>query len=393
MAYKSVTLKKGKDSAVKAGHPWVYRSLIMAVEEMPEPGDVVRVNSGRGRFLGLGFYNPRSEITIRILTRNDEPVDKEFFKKRLMLADSKRAKISKSTDAYRLIFSEADFLPGLIVDRYGKYLSIQTLALGMDNFKETISDLLMELLNVEGIYERNDPPVRKMEGLPLHKGFLRGNFPILMPVTENNIVFNVDLQNGQKTGLYLDQRENREALKPLVEGKEVLDCFCYNGGFGLYALRYGALKVLGTDISDGSIEMARENLKKNQMDETSATFETGNTFDILRKFDKEKRFFDVVILDPPSFTKGKESLEGAIRGYKEINLRALKILRPGGYLVTFSCSYYMNQELLLEIITEASSDAHRSSFLIRTLAQSGDHPVLLGVPETYYLKGFVIQAG
>ncbi|MBI3990888.1 MAG: class I SAM-dependent rRNA methyltransferase [Candidatus Omnitrophica bacterium] len=393
MENKTIILKEGKDASLKAGHPWIYRSMIKSADGNPEPGEVIKIKSSRGRFLGMGLYNPKSEITVRVITHNDEPVDKEFLKNRILTANSKRKEIPEKTNAYRIISSEADFLPGLIVDRYGEILSIQTLSLGMEKFKEIIADLLIELTGIENIYERNDAPVRKMEGLEITKGILRGNFTPRTDVIENNIVFGVDLESGHKTGLYCDQRENRQALKEIVYGKEVLDCFCYTGGFGLYAKHYGASKALGIDISESAIKMASENLRKNKMDDSTVAFETGNGFDALRKFDKEKREFDVIILDPPSFTKNRESLEGAIRGYKEINLRALKILRPGGYLITFSCSYYINEELLLDIITSAAKDAHRPAFLVRILKQSLDHPVLLTVPETYYLKGFIIQTG
>ncbi|MGB9825952.1 MAG: class I SAM-dependent rRNA methyltransferase, partial [Desulfofundulus sp.] len=355
------------------------------------PGDVVEVVDHRGRFVGRGYINPSSQILVRLFTREQgEKIDREFFRRRLAAALEYRRRVVRHTSACRLVFAEADFLPALVVDRFGDYLSLQTLALGIDVHKNTIVEILDELLKPAGIYERNDVSVRELEGLPLVTGFLKGPFNPVVEIEENGLRFLVDLAGGQKTGYFLDQRENRLALEGLAQGARVLDCFCHTGTFSIYAARFGAKEVLGIDVAGDALEMARENAARNGFQHI-CTFREGNAFDELRALDRAGERFDLIILDPPAFTKSKEALEGAIRGYKEINLRAMKLLPAGGFLVTCSCSYHMTEDLFLEVLLDAACDVGRQLRLVEMRRQAKDHPMLLASPETYYLKCFVLQ--
>lgn len=386
-----VKLTRRRYHRVLLGHPWVYRTEVEDIQGDFNPGDVVEVVDYRGRFVGRGYINPASQIIVRLLTREKgEKIDREFFRRRLMAALEYRRRVVRHTNACRLVFAEADFLPALIVDRFGDYLSVQTLALGIDVHKDTIVELLDELLNPAGIYERNDVPVRELEGLPLVTGFLKGPFNPLVEIEENGLRFLVDLAGGQKTGYFLDQRENRLALEGLAGGARVLDCFCHTGTFSVYAARFGAREVLGIDVAGDALEMARENAARNGFGQV-CTFREGNAFDELRAMDRAGERFDLIILDPPAFTKSKEALEGAIRGYKEINLRAMKLLPSGGFLVTCSCSYHMTEDLFLEVLLDAARDVGRQLRLVEMRRQAKDHPMLLASPETYYLKCFVLQ--
>lgn len=386
-------LRRGEEERLKNGHPWVYRTEIASINGTYTPGDIVAVEDYRGRFIGRGYINPASMITVRILTYSrKEEIDTAFWRRRLTAALDYRRRVlaGTGTDAYRVVFGEADFLPGLIVDKFGSYLVVQTLALGIDRFKETLVEILDELLRPAGIYERNDAPVRELEGLELRTGFLKGPFDPLVIIQENGLKFYVDLAGGQKTGYFLDQRENRAALQSLVRGARVLDCFCHTGGFSIHAAHYGAWEVLGLDISLEAIATARRNAVLNGVDNL-CSFEEANVFDALREFERRKERFDVVILDPPAFVKARKALEGAIRGYKEINLRAMKLLSPGGFLVTCSCSYHMPEDLFLEVIQDAALDAHRRLRLLAKRGQAPDHPILLGYDESHYLKCLLLQ--
>ncbi|PRR69935.1 class I SAM-dependent rRNA methyltransferase [Neomoorella humiferrea] len=388
-----VQLRRGEEGRLQRGHPWVYRTEIASIHGTYTPGDIVAVEDYRGRFIGRGYINPASMITVRILTNDrDEKIDKVFWRRRLTAAVDYRRRVlaGAGTDAYRVVFGEADFLPGLIVDKFGPYLVVQTLALGIDRFKETLVEILDELLQPEGIYERNDAPVRELEGLELRSGFLKGPFDPQVIIQENGLKFYVDLAAGQKTGYFLDQRENRAALQSLVKGARVLDCFCHTGGFSVHAAHYGAREVLGLDISPEAIAMARRNAVLNGFGNL-CSFEEANVFDALREFERRKERFDVVILDPPAFVKARKALEGAIRGYKEINLRAMKLLSPGGFLVTCSCSYHMPEDLFLEVIQSAAMDARRRLRLLARRGQALDHPVLLGYDESRYLKCLLLE--
>ncbi|WP_027356525.1 class I SAM-dependent rRNA methyltransferase [Desulfofundulus thermocisternus] len=386
-----VKLTRRRYHRVLLGHPWVYRTEVEDIQGDFNPGDVVEVVDYRGRFVGRGYINPASQIIVRLLTREKgEKIDREFFRRRLMSAIDYRRRVVRHSNACRLVFAEADFLPALIVDRFGDYLSLQTLALGIDLYKETIVELLDELLNPAGIYERNDVSVRELEGLPLRTGFLKGPFNPVVEIEENGLRFLVDLAGGQKTGYFLDQRENRLALEGLARDARVLDCFCHTGTFSVYAARFGAREVLGIDVAGDALEMARENAARNGFDRV-CTFREGNAFDELRDLDRAGERFDLIILDPPAFTKSREALEGAIRGYKEINLRAMKLLPAGGFLVTCSCSYHMTESLFMEVLLDAARDVKRQLRLVEMRRQARDHPMLLASPETYYLKCFVLQ--
>jgi 23S rRNA (cytosine1962-C5)-methyltransferase len=388
-----VQLRRGEEGRIKRGHPWVYRTEIETIYGAFEPGDIVTVEDRRGRFIGRGYINPASMITVRILTYSrDEEIDAAFWRRRLAAAWDYRRRVlaGAGTDAYRVVFGEADFLPGLIVDKFGPYLVVQTLALGIDRFKDNLVEILDELIQPTGIFERNDAPVRKLEGLELRSGFLKGPFDPQVVIQENGLKFYVDLAAGQKTGYFLDQRENRAALQPFVKGARVLDCFCHTGGFSVHAAHYGAREVVGLDISAEAIAMARRNAVLNGYGDL-CSFEEANAFDALRELERQEERFDVVILDPPAFVKARKALEGAIRGYKEINLRAMKILSPGGFLVTCSCSYHMPEELFLEVIQDAAFDARRRLRLLARRGQAPDHPVLLGYDESRYLKCLMLQ--
>lgn len=386
-----VILHQGKQKRVAGGHPWIYRTEIKEIMGDFSPGDIVDVYDFRDRFIGRGYINPASQITIRILTRNlEEAIDEEFFRKRILAAWEYRQKVVKDTNAYRVIFGEADFLPALIVDKFGDYLSVQTLALGIDVHKETIFKLLREIINPKGIYERNDVSVRKLEGLPYITGFIGEPFETGVAIRENGIRFVVDLEGGQKTGYFLDQRENRMALQGLVKDARVLDCFCHTGTFAMYAAKYGAREVLGLDIAAPALEVAKANAELNGFSNI-CSFQEGNSFDVLRSMEKAGEKFDVVILDPPAFTKSRQAIQGAIRGYKEINLRGMKLLAPGGYLITCSCSYHMHEDMFLEVILDAGRDAGRQLRLVELRRQAKDHPMLLAYPESHYLKCVVLQ--
>lgn len=388
-----IKLARGREARLESGHPWVYRTEIEDIYGDFRPGDIVEVEDWRGKFLGRGYINPASMITIRLLTYDPrEEINKDFWRQRLQAAWDYRQKILRGapTDSFRVVFAEADFLPGLIVDKFASYLVVQTLALGIDRHKDVLVEILEDLIRPDGIYERNDVPVRALEGLELRSGFLKGPFDPLVTIVENGLKFWVDLARGQKTGYFLDQRENRAALRPLVKGARVLDCFCHTGGFGLHAAYYGAREVLGLDISEEAIELARRNAELNGL-ERICSFQVANVFDVLRAMDKDKERYDVVILDPPAFVKNRKALEGAIRGYKEINLRAMKILVPGGFLITCSCSYHMPPELFLKIIQSAAKDTGRRLRLLAWRGQPPDHPVLLGYEESCYLKCLILQ--
>ena len=385
-----VFLRKGAQHRVESGHPWVYQSELDYIDGEFQPGDIVDVYNYRQRFIGRGYINPRSQIIIRLLSRQQEEINRDFFKRRIETAWRYRQTFLAEPDYCRLVYGEADFLPALIIDKFGKYMVMQTLALGIDVHKDTIISVLDELFAPEGIYERNDVPVRKLEGLAMRKGYLKGEFPTQIIVKENNIPFYADVENGQKTGFFYDQRENRRFLEPMVKNAEVLDCFCHTGSFAVHSARYGAKSVHSIDISEEAIELARKNAEMNGVSD-QCHFEVANAFDALRSLVDEHRQYDVVILDPPAFTKSRSSIEGAARGYKEINLRGLKLTRPGGFLVTCSCSYHMDSELFKAIVVDAARDAKRVIREVEYRTQAKDHPILPAAAETQYLKFLVLQ--
>ncbi len=383
-----VTLRKTRETRVRGGHPWIYASEIEKVEGEFENGDIVDVNDFRGKFIGRGFYNPASQISLRILTRNDEPCDRAFFEKRIRDAWEYR-KLLCDPDSCRLIYSESDFLPGLVVDKFADILVLQSLSLGIERIKDMLCDLLMEVVRPAGIWERSDVPVRRLEGLEQTTGLLRGEVPDEVEMRENGIRFLVDVKHGQKTGFFLDQKQNRAAIAPLCRDARVLDCFCHNGSFSLHAAKYGAKSVLGVDISEEALEVARRNAELNGF--TNVTFEAHNCFDLLRQLTDDGEQYDLVILDPPAFTKNKAAVQSAIRGYKEINLRGLKLVRPGGFLVTCSCSQHVLPEMFQDVINQAARDAKKRIRLVEYRTQGYDHPILPQSVETKYLKTMILQ--
>jgi len=386
----NVILRKDGQHRIENGHPWVFQSEIDYIKGKFEPGDIVDVYNWRKMFLGRGYINPKSQIIVRILSNEQENIDRDFFKKRIQAAWEYRKKFISEPDYCRLVNGEGDFIPALTVDKFGKYMVIQTLSLGIDVHKDTIVSVLEELFQPEGIYERNDVSVRRLEGLEQQKGFLKGNFPTTIQVMENGIPFYADIENGQKTGFFYDQRENRQFLKQVAKDAEVLDCFCHTGSFTVHAALYGAKKVTAIDISADAIEMAKKNAELNDVLDI-CDFQVTNAFDYLRTNSDEGKQFDVVILDPPAFTKSRKALEGAARGYKEINLRGIKMVRPGGFLLTCSCSYHMDRELFKLIIVDAARDAKRVIRMVEYRTQAKDHPILPASEETEYLKFMMLQ--
>ena len=384
----TVTLRKTRETRVRGGHPWIYASEIEKVDGAFENGDIVDVADFRGKFIGRGFYNPQSQISLRVLTRRDEPCDRAFFARRISDAWEYRKQLCDPLSC-RLIYSESDFLPGLVVDKYGDILVLQSLSLGIERIKDMIADLLMEIVRPAGIWERSDVPVRRLEGMEQTTGLLRGEVPDRVEMCENGIRFLVDVKNGQKTGFFLDQKENRAAIAPICKGARVLDCFCHNGSFSLHAAKYGAKDVLGVDISEDALEVARENARINGFD--NVRFEAHNCFDLLHEMTDTNEKFDLVILDPPAFTKNKAAVPSAIRGYKEINLRGLKLVRDGGYLVTCSCSQHILPEMFQDVINQAARDAKKRVRLVEYRTQGKDHPLLPQSVETKYLKCMILQ--
>ncbi|MDN5301565.1 MAG: rRNA (cytosine1962-C5)-methyltransferase [Thermoanaerobacteraceae bacterium] len=385
-----VFLTKNRSKRIEQGHPWVFKTEIETIEGGFNPGDIVDVLNFKGKFLGRGYINPRSQIAVRFLTYNrDEIIDRNFFKKRILDALKYRENLGFS-GSFRVVYGESDLLPALIVDKFEDILVIQTLSLGIDRFKSTIVDVLREIFNPRGIYERNDVPVRDLEGLPQQKGYLYGQFDPIVVIEENGLKFYVDVEKGQKTGYFFDQKENRRAIAPLVKDADVLECFCYTGAFALCAAHFGARKVLAYDVSNEAVEFAKKNAEINNLSQI-CHFSEGNAFDVLRQFYDEGRKFDAVILDPPAFAKNKYALENAVRGYKEINLRGLKLLKPGGYLITSSCSHHVSEALFREIIESAAFDARLKLRLVESRTQAKDHPILVPAEETRYLKFLMLQ--
>ena len=385
MAEDRVVISSRGVERLRSGHLWVYRSDIRSAQA--EPGSIVRVTDERGRFHGRAFYSDKSQIAVRLLTRADAPVDRAFFAQRLRQAAAYRKIVVENTEVYRLVYGEADQIPSLIVDRYGDYLVIQTLSQASDRLKNTFVEILAELFSPKGILERNDPKVRLLEGLEQRVGTLHGEVPAEIVAKENGIAFAYDLAKGQKTGSFLDQRENHQAARRYASG-EVLDCFSYQGGFALtIAEKCEHVEVI--DMAPAAVESGRQNQQLNSI--SNVHFREGNTFDILKEYDEADRQFQMVILDPPAFAKNRDSVEAAQRGYKEINLRALKILKPGGFLLTCSCSYHIQEALFLQIVAEAANDARRNVVVVERRTQAQDHPILLTMPETHYLKCMIFK--
>lgn len=390
-----LALKPGREKSLLRRHPWIFSGAVQRVEGNPASGETMDLLSFKGDFLARAAYSPTSQIRARVWTFDpDEQVDSDFFRRRIRAAIQARATpgllTTENTNAYRLIYAESDGLPGLIVDRYGDVLVLQSLTAGSEAWKETIADLLLEETGLSTIYERSDADVRELEGLEPVVGTLRG--PILqapIPISEHNLKYKVNLSVGQKTGFYLDQRQNRLRVRELSEGRDVLDCFCYTGGFTLNALAGGAKSVIAVDSSAEALSLGRENLELNGMQPEGVEWREGDVFQLLRKFRDEGRSFDLIVLDPPKFAPTAAQAEKASRGYKDINLLAFKLLRPGGILVTFSCSGGIDAALFQKIVASAALDAGVEAQIVEHLSQGPDHPISLHFPEGAYLKGLI----
>ena len=390
-----IRLKRGEGRALKAGGPWIYDNEIGEILGEPEDGAIVDVQDYNGYPLGVGFLNRASTIAVRMLTRTPGTViDDAFLEKRVRDAWNYR-KTTVDTSSCRVIFGEADFLPGLVVDKFSDVLVVESLALGIDRLKGRILALLQKVLaedgiSIRGVYERSDAKVRLKEGMERTKGFLSAPFDPLVEITENGVRYEVDVAEGQKTGFFLDQKYNRLAIQPLARGGRVLDCFTHTGAFALNAAKGGAESVLGVDASELGVQQARKNAALNGM-EDRVSFLCEDVFELLPRLEKEGDRFDLVILDPPAFTKSRASVKKAVTGYREINLRGLKLVKNGGYLATCSCSHFMTPELFTKTIGEAARDAHRRLRQVEYRTQAPDHPILWGAGESYYLKFYIFQ--
>jgi 23S rRNA (cytosine1962-C5)-methyltransferase len=378
---KTITIKQKGAERARAGHLWIYRSDVNDAKQV-EGGSIVRVVDERGRFVGQALWSDRSEISLRLLTLRDETIDREWWLSRLRSAAARRALFAPAANAYRLVYSEGDLLPSFIVDVYRDVLVLQTLSQGSEALKEMFVELLVEEFKPQAIVERNDVRVRQLEGLELRTGVLYGSVPDELEIEQHGVRFRIQPLGGQKTGSFLDQRENRLAARNVAHGR-ALDCFTFNGAFALH-LATSCESVLGLDISEEAVAAARLNAELNSAN--NVEFRVANVFDALREVEAAGETFDTIVLDPPAFAKNRASVGKAARGYKEINLRAMKLLRAGGVLITCTCSYHMPEKMFLEIIGDAAKDARRRLQLVEKRMQSSDHPVLFGVPETYYLK-------
>ena len=391
----AVYLKKGEGRSMKAGGPWVYDNEVERIEGEPLDGDVVSVHDYNGFCLGKGFLNRRSKLRVRMLTRNrNQEIDEDFLRMRVENAWEYRKKVV-DTGSCRVIFGEADFLPGLVVDKFSDVLVVQSLALGMDRYKSFILETLKELMakdgiSIRGIYERSDAKVREQEGMPRVKGFLSDPFDTKVEIVENGVRYFVDVAEGQKTGFFLDQKYNRKAIWPLCSGAEVLDCFTHTGSFALNAGLAGASHVLGVDASELGVAQARENAALNGLSDR-VEFLCADVFALLPELEAKGQKFDLVILDPPAFTKSRASVKKAVTGYREINLRAMKLIRDGGFLATCSCSHFVDYELFTQTIGQAARNVHKRLRQVEYRTQAPDHPILWDAEDSYYLKFYIFQ--
>jgi 23S rRNA (cytosine1962-C5)-methyltransferase len=390
---KSIILNKNIGRRVELGHPWIFANEVnrgKLLDASPKPGEIVDVLTHDKNFVGRGYVNTQSQIIVRLLTRDKtEIINENWFLKKIEQAWAYRQQIGY-TENCRLVFGEADDMPQLIIDKFNDYFVIQTLALGIDLWKDAIVKAIEKIFSPKGIYERNDVPVRELEGLQQQKGFLSPEFDTNIIINENGEKFNVDIANGQKTGFFLDQQDNRKAIQNIVKDADVLGAFCYTGSFEISAAYYGAKHVLGLDISQNAIDMCNKNAALNGL-EDKCEFICVNAFDVLKNWTKENKQWDVVMLDPPSFTKSRSSIDKAIAGYKEINLRGIKLVKPGGFLVTSSCTNLVEPELFLDTIYAAAKDAKRKLRQVVFNAQSADHPIIRGQEYTHYLKFLIVQ--
>ena len=384
---RTILLKKKEDRRIKRGHPWVFSNEVQALPADVVPGELVEVRDFAGGFIGRGYANPRSLITVRILTRTREEIDAAFLERRISRARDLRTGLGFG-ESFRAVYSEGDGLPGLIVDKYADTLVVQSLTAGIDGMLEMVIAALREAYGPKAIVLRNDAAVRELEGLAQEKRVVLGDAESLVTIEESGIRYRVDVLEGQKTGFFFDQRENRLALRDLVRGRRTLDCFCYVGAWALAAARYGASEVIGIDSSEKAVALARSNAELNSL---SATFETGDVFERLRELERRKERFGCIILDPPAFVKSRAKVREALKGYKELNLRAMRILEPSGILVTCSCSHHIDQELFREMLIDAAWSAGRQARVLEMRSQSRDHPALLAARETQYLKCAILQ--
>ena len=385
-----VQLKRKIANRILNGHPWIFANEVEKWDGDPKAGDIVDVYFSDGKFAGKGYFNAQSQIIIRLLTTEKKvAIDDEFFLNRIKECWEYRKQIGY-TENCRLVFGEADGLPQLIIDKFNDYFVIQTLALGIDTWKPAIVKALNAIFKPKGIFERNDVPVRELEGLPQQKGFLSSPFDTKIIIKENGLHFHVDIENGQKTGYFLDQQDNRRAIQHIVKGAEVLGAFTYTGTFEIHAAHYGAKSVLGLDISENAVQQANKNAQLNGL-ENIVQFQTANAFDVLKQWSKEDKRYDVVMLDPPAFTKSRATIQKAITGYKEINLRGMKLIKPGGFLVTSSCTNLVQPDLFLQVIDMAAKDARRKIRQITFQTQSSDHPIVWNMENTHYLKFLIVQ--
>lgn len=390
-----VTLKKGEGRTLKSGGMWIFDNEIASIAGTFHNGDIVTVHDFDGYPMGKGFINQNSKIRIRMMTRNHrQEIDREFLRMRVKAAWEYR-KRTVDTASCRIIFGEADFLPGFIVDKFSDVLVVQSLALGIDRMKPDLIALLKEELSkdgiqIRGVYERSDAKVRSSEGLERYKGFIGDAFDMKVEITENGVKYLVDVKDGQKTGFFLDQKYNRLAIQKLCKDMEVLDCFTHTGSFALNAAAAGAKNVIGADASELAVKQAEENARLNGLEE-KVHFLCRDVFDLLPELERQGRKFDVVILDPPAFAKSRNSVKNAVKGYRDINIRAMKLVKPGGYLATCSCSHFMEYELFTKTIRQAAQNAHKRLRQVEYRTQAPDHPILWAAEESYYLKFYIFQ--
>ena len=390
MEYGKVCLRRGGDHSLRHGGLWVYDNEINWIDDICEDGGLVDVLDSRMQFLARGYFNRKSKIAVRILSRDpEETIDRAFFQRRIAAAWQFRQSLGFS-NACRVVFGESDGLPGLTVDKFGDYLSFQTVSLGMEAWKQDIIEILADLFSPKGIYERNDVPVREKEGMAQRSGCVYGQVPPLVSIVEHEAVMLVDIPHGQKTGHFLDQQENRGRIRPYCLDRTVLDLCCHTGGFSIHAALYGARTVEAVDVSAEALGMLLENAENNRVSDRIRTT-CGNVFDLVRQYADGGRQYGLVILDPPAFAKSKRAVDGAYRGYKELNLRSIRLVEPGGFLVTCSCSQFMTPELFLNMLRDAASDSGRSVRLLEALTQSRDHPASLNAEHSLYLKGWILQ--
>jgi 23S rRNA (cytosine1962-C5)-methyltransferase len=384
-----VYLNRKINQRIALGHPWIYNNEVDRIAGPVAPGDIVEVYFFDGQLAGRGYINPASQIIIRLLTRKRDDITAAFFHQKIQAAWDYRKHLGY-TENCRLVFGEADGLPALIIDKFNDYFVMQTLSYGIEVWKDAIVDALKSIFNPKGIYERNDVPVRELEGLQQQKGFLTDPFPTEIIINENDLQFYVNIENGQKTGYFLDQQDNRRAIQNIVKGADVLGAFTYTGTFEIHAAHYGAKSVLGIDISEGAVEQANKNAALNKLDHI-VKFEAMNAFDVLKNWGREGRKYDVVMLDPPAFTKSRNNIDKAVTGYKEINLRGMQLIRNGGFLVSSSCTNLVSPELFLDTIEMAARDAKKRIRQVTYQSQSSDHPIIWGMENTHYLKFLIVE--